>query len=378
MAEQDSGQERTEEPTQKKLDEARKKGEVPRSRELNAMAVMILGALGCILTAGPVFEALRHVFERSMRVPREAIFDKTWLATFFRDSIEEVFFSLTPFFIILLLTALLIPAAVGGWNISLQAIAPKASKLNPLKGLKRMFSAHALMELVKSFGKFVLVGFLGLLTIYGYRAELMNLGFETVEGGIVHAVTILGWSFFMLTWALVFIAAIDVPFQIYQNKKQMKMTKQEVKDEYKDTEGKPEVKGRIRQAQREISQRRMMAAVPEADVVITNPTHYAVALKYDPETMRAPVLVAKGTDFVAEQIRKIAQEHKIPMLTAPPLARSIYYHTKLDKEIPAGLYVAVAQILAYVFQLKAYKEGKGDYPGSQPDVDVPDHLKRDE
>ena len=378
MAEQDSGQEKTEEPTQKKLDEARKKGEVPRSRELNAMAVMILGSLGCILTAGPVFSALKLVFERSLKVPREALYDKTWLARFFDDSIKDVFVSLTPFFIILLLTALLIPAAVGGWNFSLQALAPKASKMSLIKGVKRMFSAHALMELFKSFGKFVLVGFLGLLTIYGYRGELMGLGFETIEGGIVHAVTILGWSFFMLTWALVFIAAIDVPFQIYQNKKQMKMTMQEVKDEHKDTEGKPEVKGRIRQAQREISQRRMMAAVPEADVVITNPTHYAVALKYDPDSMRAPVLVAKGTDFMAEQIRKIAQEHKIPMLTAPPLARSIYYHTKIDKEIPAGLYVAVAQILAYVFQLKAYYAGKGEYPGSQPDVDVPDHLKRDE
>ncbi len=378
MAEQDSGQERTEEPTQKKLDEARKKGEVPRSRELNAMAVMILGALGCILTASSLFSAMRHVFERSMQVSREAIFDKSWLATFFTDSIVEVYTSLTPFFIILLLTAILTPATVGGWNFSWQAIAPKASKMNPLKGLKRMFSAHSLMELVKSIGKFFLVGFFGLLTIYGYRAELMNLGFETVEGAIVHAVTILGWSFFMLTWALVFIAAIDVPFQIYQNKKQMKMTKQEVKDEYKDTEGKPEVKSRIRQAQREVSQRRMMAAVPEADVVITNPTHYAVALKYDPESMRAPVLIAKGTDFTAEQIRKIAREHKIPMLTAPPLARSIYYHTKLDKEIPAGLYVAVAQILAYVFQLKAYKAGKGENPGTQPDVEVPDHLKRDE
>ncbi|MDX1694204.1 MAG: flagellar biosynthesis protein FlhB [Ketobacteraceae bacterium] len=378
MAEQDSGQERTEEPTQKKLDEARKKGEVPRSRELNAMAVMILGALGCILTAGPVFEALKHTFERSMNVPREAVFDKTWLATFFSDSIKEVFFSLTPFFIILLLTALLVPALIGGWNFSFQALAPKASKMNPLKGLKRMFSAHGLMELVKSFGKFVLVGFFGLLAIYGYRNELLALGFETVEGAIIHSITILGWAFFMLTWALVFIAAIDVPFQIYQNKKQMKMTKQEVKDEHKDTEGKPEVKSRIRQAQREVSQRRMMAAVPEADVVITNPTHYAVALKYDPESMRAPVLVAKGTDFVAEQIRRIASENNVPLLTAPPLARSIYYHTKLDREIPAGLYIAVAQVLAYVFQLKAYYEGKGEYPGSQPDVEVPDHLKRDE
>lgn len=378
MAEQDSGQERTEEPTQKRIDEARKKGEVPRSRELNAMAVMILGSFGCILTAAPVFQAIKGIFERCMSISREAIFDKFWIPQFFTSSIHDVFFSLAPLFIILLITAILIPALVGGWNFSFQALAPKFSKMNPIKGFKRMVSVHGLMELVKSFGKFILVGFFGILAIYTFRTELINLGFESVEGAITHAVTILGWSFFMLTWSLVFIAAIDVPFQIYQNKKQMKMTKQEVKDESKDTEGKPEVKGRIRQAQREISQRRMMSAVPEADVVITNPTHYAVALKYDPETMRAPILVAKGTDFVAEQIRKIAKEHDIAILTAPPLARSIYYYTNLDKEIPAGLYVAVAQILAYVFQLKAYKAGKGENPGTTPKVEVPDHLKKDE
>ena len=378
MAEQDSGQERSEEPTQKRIDEARKKGEVPRSRELNAMAVMILGSLGCILTAAPVFQVLKGIFERCMSISREAVFDKFWIPQFLTSSIHDVFFSLAPLFIILLITAVLVPAFVGGWNFSFQALAPKFSKMNPIKGFKRMVSVHGLMELVKSFGKFVLVGSFGILAIYTYRTELLNLGFESVEGAIVQAVTILGWSFFMLTGSLVFIAAIDAPFQIYQNKKQMKMTKQEVKDESKDTEGKPEVKGRIRQAQREISQRRMMSAVPEADVVITNPTHYAVALKYDPDTMRAPILVAKGTDFVAEQIRKIAKEHKIAILTAPPLARSIYYHTKLDKEIPAGLYVAVAQILAYVFQLKAYKEGKAENPGSTPNVEVPDHLKKDE
>ncbi|MCG8670929.1 MAG: flagellar biosynthesis protein FlhB [Pseudomonadales bacterium] len=378
MAQEESGQERTEEPTQKKLDEARKKGEIPRSRELNAMAVMILGSLGCILTAGPVFEALKGIFKRCMDLPRDAAFDKFWLSQLLFESISEAFYSLAPLFIILLITTLLTPGFVGGWNFSLKALAPKMSKMNPLKGLKRMFSAHSLMELVKSIGKFVLVAGFGLLAIYHYKEQLMGLGFETVEGAITHAVTILGWSFFMLTWALVFIAAIDVPFQIFQNKKQMKMTKQEVKDEHKDTEGKPEVKGRIRQAQREMSQRRMMAAVPDADVVITNPTHYAVALKYDPENMNAPILLAKGTDFMAEQIRKIAKEHKIAMLTAPPLARSIYYHTKLEQEIPAGLYVAVAQILAYVFQLKAYQEGKADNPGVMPSVEVPDHLRRDE
>lgn len=377
MAEE-SGQEKTEEPTQKKLDEARKKGEVPRSRELNAMAVMILGSLGCILTAGPVFQALQGIFERCMKISREVMYDKTWMVTFLKQSISDAFFSLAPFFIILLLTALIVPAAVGGWNFSFKALAPKFSKMNPIKGFKKMFSVHGLMELVKSFAKFVLVGFFGLLTIYHFRAELMGLGFENVESAITHAVSILGWSFFMLTWALVFIAAVDVPFQIFQNKKQMKMTKQEVKDEFKDTEGKPEVKGRIRQAQREMSQRRMMEAVPDADVVITNPTHYAVALKYDPDNMRAPILVAKGTDFMAEQIRKIATEHKIAILTAPPLARSIFYHTKIDKEIPAGLYVAVAQILAYVFQLKAYRKGQADNPGNIPNVEVPDHLRRDE
>lgn len=377
MAEDESGQEKTEEPTAKKLEEARKKGQVPRSRELSAFAVMILGSLGCIYSAGLVFDALRQVFRESMVFERDVAFDLTWMPRIFEDAVVGAFSALAPLFIVLLLATLIAPGLMGGWIFSGESLKPKLNKMDPIKGFKKMFSAHGLMELVKAFGKFLLVGATGILCLIWFKEPLFNLGYEDPNEAIVHGVTLLGWAFFILCCSLVFIIAIDVPFQLFQHNKQLKMTKQEVKDDYKDTEGKPEVKGRIRQLQREMSQRRMMEAVPSADVVITNPTHFAVALKYDPETMAVPVLVAKGVDNVAEQIRRIAKENKVTMITAPPLARSVYYHTKINQEIPHGLYVAVAQVLAYVFQLKSYRRGHGPNPGDVPPVDVPPNMRKD-
>lgn len=377
MAEDENGQEKTEEPTAKKLEEARKKGQVPRSRELGAFAVMMLGSLGCIYSAGLVFDALRQVFRNSMEFERDVAFDQTWMPRLFEDAVVGAFSALAPLFIVLLLATLIAPGLMGGWIFSGESLKPKLSKMDPIKGFKKMFSANGLMELVKAFGKFLLVGATGILCLIWFKEPLFNLGYEDPHEAIVHGVTLLGWAFFILCCSLVFIIAIDVPFQLFQHNKQLKMTKQEVKDDYKDTEGKPEVKGRIRQLQREMSQRRMMEAVPSADVVITNPTHYAVALKYDPETMAVPVLVAKGVDNVAEQIRRIAKENKVTMITAPPLARSVYYHTKINQEIPHGLYVAVAQVLAYVFQLKNYRKGRGPNPGEVPPVEVPPNMRKD-
>jgi len=374
---EDTGQEKSEEPTEKKKDDARKKGQIARSRELNAAAVMIFGSLGCIFAAERVFEALREVFRLTLSLPREAIYDLRIIANKLHESIFTAFSSLVPFFIVLALVALIIPNMMGGWLFSWKSLEPKMSKMNPIAGFKKMFSVNGLMELVKSFSKFVLVAFFGYLLLMHYKDELMGLGFETPEGAIAHGVRIVGWSFFYLSMALIFIAAIDIPFQIAQNAKKLKMTKQEIKDEYKNTEGKPEVKSRIRRMQYEMAQNRMMSAVPEADVVITNPSHYAVALKYSHGAMGAPRVVAKGVDLIAEQIKRVAIEHKVTIVEAPPLARSVYYHTKLEAEIPQGLYMAVAQVLAYVYQLKQYSEGQGKNPGSSPGFDVPDDLRRD-
>ena len=376
MAEE-TGQEKSEEPTEKKKEDARKKGQVARSRELNAAGVMIFGSLGCIFVAERVFEALHEVFRLTMSLPREAIYDLRIIANKLQEATFTAFSSLVPLFIVLALVALIVPNMMGGWLFSWKSLEPKMSKMNPIEGLKKMFSVNGLMELVKSFSKFVLVAFFGYFLLMTFKNELINLGFKTPREAIVHGASIVGWSFFYLSMALIFIAAIDVPFQIAQNAKKLKMTKQEIKDEYKDTEGKPEVKSRIRRMQHEAAQSRMMSAVPEADVVITNPTHYAVALKYNHGAMGAPKVVAKGVDLIAEQIKRVAIEHNVTIVEAPPLARSVYYHTKLEAEIPQGLYMAVAQVLAYVYRLKQYSEGQGKDPGSAPDFDVPDDLTRD-
>lgn len=377
MAEEDSAQEKTEEPTQKKIDDSRSKGQIPRSKELAAAGVMIFGSLGCLILSGPLIEAITGVFESSMSLTREEIFDLNFISHKFETSLFSTFSSLGIFFLMLAFIALFVPGLFGGWIFSWKSLAPKMSKMNPIKGLKKIFSANAIMELVKAFSKFVLIGFFGFLALSHYQYELMGLGFESPPAAIAHGLEILAWCFIFLSTALIFIAAIDVPFQLYQHNKQMKMTKQEVKDEHKNTEGKPEVKGRIRRMQHEIAQNRMMSAVPDADVVITNPTHYAIALKYDHGTMLAPKLVAKGVDLVAEQIKRVAIENNVTIVTAPPLARSIYYNTKLEQEIPAGLYVSVAQVLAYVYQLAQYASGNGENPGNVPEFEVPEDLRRD-
>lgn len=375
MAEGEDGQERTEDPTAKKEQEAKDKGQIARSKELGGAAVMIAGSVGLILSGSSLFEAASSVFRLNYDITREAIFNQDLMLYSLVTSAKIAFTALVPFYIVLIMAALFIPPMVGGMNFSFKSIQPKLSKLNPLKGLKKMFSVQSLMEMFKAIAKFLLVASVGIMLLDHNYERFLSLGFQAPHQAMSEGIEIVAWAFVVLCCTLLVIAAIDVPFQIFQHKKQLKMTKQEVKDEYKDTEGKPEVKGKQRSKQREMAQSRMMAAVPEADVVITNPTHFAVALKYDPEKMVAPILIAKGGDFIALNIRKVAAANDIMILEAPPLARSIYYHTDLDKEIPQGLYIAVAQVLAYVYQIKQHQEGKGPNPGSAPDFQVPDDLE---
>lgn len=378
MAESEDGQERSEEPTQKKILDARKKGQVPRSRELGGVAVMIFGAAGLLMSGGMLFDAAEQVFEMNYSLPRDELLNQDVMVRSLISSAKTAFTALTPFYIAVLVAAMMIPPMVGGMNFSAEAIRPKLSKLNPLSGLKKMFSAQSLMEVVKAIAKFGLVASVALMILDYNRTRFMALGFMPAHEAMAEGISIVAWALFILSCTLLVVAAIDVPFQIYQHNKQLKMTKQEVKDEYKDTEGKPEVKSKIRSKQREIAQSRMMSAVPDADVVITNPTHFAVALKYDPKKMLAPILVAKGADHIALQIKKVALANDVMILNSPPLARSIYYHTELEREIPQGLFLAVAQVLAYVYQLQQFQEGKGPNPGVVPDFPVPDDLKKDE
>jgi len=269
--------------------------------------------------------------------------------------------------------------ALGGFSFSTDAIAFKWEKLDPIKGLGRIFAWRGLVELLKALGKFVLVAAVTVTFLWLNTDNIIYLSELNIEAALVETADLLFWGFLFVSSALILITAIDVPFQLWDHKRQLMMTLQEVKDEYKETDGRPEVKQQIRKMQMEMADRRMMQEVPKADVVVTNPTHYAVALKYDQETMAAPRVIAKGADLIAAEIKKVAREHGVPIAAAPPLTRALFYSTELNDEIPAGLYMAVAQVLAYVFQLDKTRKAKNDEDIELPDnLPIPDDLKRDE
>lgn len=378
MAESESGADKSEEPTEKRLRESREKGQIARSRELNTLVVTMGGFGGLLLFGGSMGKAMLDIMRGNFVLPREVVMDERSMALWLVSSGQVALEALFPLFMLLLVAALVGPIGLGGWLFSAEAMAPKFSRMNPLAGLKRMFSLQALVELLKALAKFVLILLVGMAVLSAFQDDLLAIVHEPIESAILHSATVVGWCALWMSCGLILIAAVDVPFQLWSNKQKLMMTKQEVRDEYKDSEGKPEVKQRIRQLQREMAERRMMQAVPEADVVITNPTHFAVALKYDPAKGSAPVLLAKGGDFTALKIREIAQEHKVMLLESPALARAVFYSTELDQEIPAGLYLAVAQVLAYVYQLRQYQAGKGKRPGPLPDLPIPPDLRRDD
>ncbi len=377
MAEEDPGQEKTEQATPRRLDKAREDGQVPRSRELNTMAILVAGTAGMLLFGASLAQSLRQIMANSFSLTRQDIFDPNLLVLNLGLASSEALSALTPFFLLVLAAALLAPAALGGWLLSVKAMQPKLSRLSPLEGLKRMFSKKALIELIKALGKFLVVGSIAVLILLTMRQDLLAIGNEGLGPAISHSVWVIAWSALAMAVSMIFIVLVDVPFQIWDHAQKLKMTMQQVKDELKDTEGKPEVKSRIRQLQRDFARSRMMGAVPEADVVITNPTHYSVALKYDLEKSAAPVVVAKGADLIALRIREVAEANNVEVLSAPPLARAIYHTTELEQQIPAGLYMAVAQVLAYVFQINNYRKGRGQQPTPLSELEIPENLQYD-
>ncbi|WP_028294690.1 flagellar biosynthesis protein FlhB [Oceanobacter kriegii] len=377
MAEEDSGQEKTEEPTSRRLDKAREEGQVPRSKELNTTAILALGALG-LLALGPFLsEQISQLAKHGFDFQRDAAFDTSAMSRHLGASLESAAWGLAPWLALMLIASFAGPLGLGGWLFSTKALAPKLNRMNPLSGLKRMFSANSLVELIKAWAKVLVVGLCAWLVLGFFFEDTMSLLRMPVNGAIEGAVGIILWSFIMMCLSTLLIALADVPWQIYSHTKKLRMSLQDIKDEYKETEGKPEVKSKVRQLQREAAQRRMMADVPTADVVITNPTHFAVALKYSAGAMTAPVVVAKGADQVAFKIREIAKENNIPRMEAPPLARALYTHTRVGNEIPEGLYVAVAQVLAYVYQMDMFAKGKGPRPAKRPDMPIPRDLRVD-
>ena len=375
MAE-DTGQDKTEEPTAKRLSESRKKGQVPRSKELNTFVTLIVSASLFFFMGQAMVRDLLKMMRHQLELSRPVIFDPATPVIYFKLAMTEGYMAILPLLLILLIADLLTPLLMGGWNFSNEALEPKFSKLNPLEGIKKIVGIQGVVELIKAIIKVLLIGFVAWNLFNFYFDDFMTLSRLTLVQALFRAGEIIVISVLVLSATFLLLVLIDVPYQLWNHQRQLKMTKQEVRDEMKESEGSPEVKGKIRQMQMQAAQRRMMEAVPSADVIVTNPAHFAVALKYDQNSSGAPVLVAKGVDLVAAQIRNVALANKITLVAAPALARALYYSTELNHEIPRGLFLAVAQVLAYVFQLRVATQNGWGKPTPPVDIQVPDEFRQ--
>lgn len=375
MAESDSG-EKTEEPTAKKLSEARKKGQIARSKDLGTMFVLVGSAVAIMLVGSSLVESLSNIMTRFFSLSRKEALDIHALFNVAQGTVSDIIAPLLWIFIIIMLAAFIGNTMLGGISFSAEAMAPKLSKMSPIAGFKRMFGVKALVELIKSLLKFFVVFIVAFLLLTSLFDQILGLSLEAIPINFEHATDMLLWMFLALALSIGIIAAIDAPYQTWEHNRQLKMTKQEIKDEFKNSEGSPEIKGRIRRVQYEMSQRRMMQDVPDSDVVITNPTHYSIALKYDGSSGGAPQLVAKGIDEMAMHIRTIAKEHKVEIIQSPALARSLYYTAEVNEDIPEELFAAVAQVLAFVYQLNEHKKGKSKRPTAlAKNLPIPDEFK---
>ena len=355
-------EEKTENATPKRREDARKKGQIPRSRELSTAAV-VLGVTVAVLMNGPaiatgagaLLKAYLQQLPAALATPGLSL---KLAATLIGETLQLI----APVLLAGSATALIAPLLVGGWNLAPSAIALDFSRVNPFSGLKRLFSMNSVVELGKGFLKVSVIGVVGTLLFLHERERLLSLPFMSLQMALGQGAGLALDAMLWLGGGLLLIAAVDVPWQLMHHSKQLKMSKQEIKQEYEQSEGKPEVKGRIRRLQQEFSRGRMMEAVPKADVIVTNPTHYAVALQYAAGRDKAPRVVAKGADLIAQQIRELARQHRVPLVEAPPLARALYRSCEIDAEIPGALYQAVAQVLSYVYQLRDYRRGEPPAP----------------
>ena len=372
MAEQDSGQDRTEKPTPKKLADARKKGQIARSRELNTTLMLIIAAVSFFMVGGYLGNELRLLMLADLQIERERIMDTTAMLQTFSSNIYQGLAFIAPFLLISLVSAFIGPLVMGGWNFTLSAVKPKFNKLNPLSGFKRMFGQHALIELVKSLAKVGLIGAVGTVLLWGLADNFLNLSSEPVDQGIIHGGKMMLWVFLAFSSILLLVAAIDVPWQLWSHQKKLRMTRQELKDEFKQTDGNPELKAKVKAMQREMAQRRMLEDVPTANVVLINPTHFSVAIRYRDGKDDSPVVVAKGTDEMALRIREVAKKHNVPLFSAPPLTRALYYSTEIGQHIPTGLFIAVAKVLAYVYRIN---EQMGRHVQKPEDLDIPEEFR---
>jgi flagellar biosynthetic protein FlhB len=369
----DSDQEKTEQPTEKKLRESREKGEVPRSRDLSGAIVVLAGVAALMNSGESAFLHARRIFSLGLGYSREALFSDALPGRTLHAALHEALNLFAPVAVATMLATLAAPLLLGGLNFSAQALQPKFERLDPIKGLGRIFAMRGLVELGKALLKLLFIGAVLALLLRHWQGELQATGRGPVMAGIAQSIGLLGRAALWFGSMLALIGGIDALYQKFDHAKNLRMTRQDIRDEMKDSEGNPEMKGRIRQVQQAQSRRRMMEELPKADVVVVNPTHFAVALRYDDGRMGAPRVIAKGVEVLAQQIRLVAGSHRIPLVEAPPLARALYATTELGREIPAALYVAVAQVLAYVYQLKQ-AAAQGETPPAAPSPEVDPDL----
>ena len=369
----DSDLEKSEQPTDSKLKKAKEKGQIPRSRELTSLMILLVGIMLFWIMGTNFVSKLKTIIQQAMLVAHRTDDDKQIIFNLI-NLLTAGFWAILPIFVGLVIVAIIAPLSVGGLLFSLQSIKPNLGKLNPISGFKRLFSLRIFSELFKSILKVVLIAFAAALFLIHQFPNMLALPSMYLNNALSQVMQLLIYASLLIVLALIPMVGFDIFYQIWSNLKKLKMSKQEVKDEFKEQEGNPQIKGRIRQMQQAIARRRMMKDVPKANVIVTNPTHYAVALQYDEKTMSAPKILAKGTDNIASKIKQIAQEHQIPQLEAPPLARALYRHGEIGKSIPAELYAAVAQILVWVYQLKRWHRYGGEKPLKPTNLSIPESL----
>ena len=370
--ENDDGQEKTEEPTGKRLSKARDEGQIARSTEINIAASVISVALFMFLFGNSLLGNVANVFAKGLVFDAQSVLEPQVAAGRLDDAMLEEFFAILPLLLLSASVVVVCSGLIGGYNFSWKALQPKASKFNPIAGLKRMFGTRSLVELAKAIAKFALVGGVAYILITSSISEFSEISRMAFEPGISASASLVTTAFLVAATTLIIIALIDAPYQAYKHNQQLKMTKKEVKDERKDTDGSPEVKQRIRQKQREVYTARMLEAVAEADVVITNPEHFAVALAYDPSSDDPPRVVAKGADFTAQRIRERAAEEGVPLFQSPVLARALFFTTEIQSFIPEALFEAVAQVIAYIFNINSINRSDPMY--AKPVPRVPDNM----
>ena len=373
MAE-DSDLERTEPASPRRIEKAREEGQIARSRELGTFAVLLASAGGLVFMGQTLIDRISSTMRNGLTLERADAFDHSAMFTHLHQASLEILIAFLPFLLLLVVAAIASGVVLSGWLFSFQAVTPDFKRLDPIKGAARLFSVNSLVELAKAVAKSILIGGIGFWFIWHNLDAMLGLITQPLEMGMRQVANLVGNTLLYISSSMILIVAIDVPFQLWEYSKKLRMTKEELRQEAKETEGDPQVKARIRSLQRESARRRMMAEVPKADVIVTNPTHFAVALRYQDKAMSAPQVVAKGAHLLAERIIELGRENRVPILRTPPLARALYRHAELGEEIPSALYTAVAEVLAYIYQLRQYETQGGVMPSVPAELPVPEEL----